>query len=190
MTRNFKFLTVVLSGFVFSACARYALQPTKVTVPQNIKKIAVLEFKNNRTDKEKQKYQNPSKIIQEKLIAGLSKDGKFQIIERENIDKIITEQKFQSTGITDIETAVRIGKLANVDAMIFGSITQYGRTIYPRVKLNLTVKIVEVETGIIKSSVELRAAKSNWFYPIELLNDVVDNGVDKLVKKITTEKVK
>ena len=74
--------------------------------------------------------------------------------------------------------------------MIFGSITQYWRTIYPRVKLNPTVKIVEVETGIIKSSVELRATKSNWFYPIELLNDVVDNGVDKLVKKITAEEVK
>ncbi len=175
---------------VFVGCASYSLRPPKIIVSKNIKKIAILEFKDDRTDKEKQKYQNPSKIIREKLMAGLSKDGKFQIIERENIDKIIAEQKFQATGITDIETAVRIGKLANVDAMIFGSITQYGRTIYPRVKLNLTVKIVEVETGIIKSAVELRATKSNWFYPIELLNDVVDNGIDKLVKKITAEKIK
>jgi len=187
MTRNFKFWTVVLSGFVFSACARYALQPTKVIVPQNIKKIAVLEFKDERTEKEKQKYQNPSKIIQEKIIAGLSKDGKFQIIERENIDKIIAEQKFQATGITDIETAVRIGKLANVDAMIFGSITQYGRTIYPRAKLTVNLRIVDIETGTIKSSIELRATKNNWIYPIELLNDIIENGVDKLVRKITAE---
>jgi len=186
MTRNFKFWTWVLCGF-FVGCASYSLRPSKVIVPKNIKKIAVLEFKDERTEKEKQKYQNPSKIIQEKIIAGLSKDGKFQIIERENIDKIIAEQKFQATGITDIETAVRIGKLANVDAMIFGSITQYGRTIYPRAKLTVNLRIVDIETGTIKSSIELRATKNNWIYPIELLNDIIENGVDKLVRKITAE---
>ncbi|MBI5574513.1 MAG: hypothetical protein HY919_08210 [Elusimicrobia bacterium] len=189
MTRNFKFWTWVLCGF-FVGCASYSLRPSKVIVPKNIKKIAVLEFKDDRTDKEKQKYQNPSKIIQEKLIAGLSKDGKFQIIERENIDKIIAEQKFQATGITDIETAVRIGKLANVDAMIFGSITQYGRTIYPRAKLNINLRVVDIETGTITSSIELRATKNNWIYPIELLNDIVDNGSDKLAKKIYAEEIK
>lgn len=181
------FGTLLIFGWLLPGCAKYLLQPDKIIVPKNIKKIAVLEFKDDRTEKEKKKYQNPSIIIQEKLTAGLSKTGKFQIIERENIDKIISEQKFQATGITDVMTAVQIGKLANVDAMIFGSISQYGRTIYPRAKLNITVKIVEVQTGIIKSSVELRATKNNWIYPIELLSDVIDNGIDKLIGKISEE---
>ena len=175
---------------VLFGCSSYYLQPKKIVVPKNLKKFAILEFKDERTEKEKNKYQNPSKIIQEKLIAGLSKEGKLQIVERQNIDKILEEQKLQTTGITDVATAVQIGKLANVDAMIFGSITQYGRTIYPRVKLNINLRIVNVETGTITSSIELRATKSNWIYPLELLNDVVENGVDKLAKKITAEETK
>ncbi|MDD5687955.1 MAG: CsgG/HfaB family protein [Elusimicrobia bacterium] len=186
MSKNV-FVLGLVAGVLLVGCASYVLRPDKVVVSQNIKKIAILEFKDERIEKEKAKYQNPSKIIQEKLIAGLSRDGKFQVIERENIDKIIAEQKFQATGITDVATAVQLGKLANVDAMIFGSITQYGRTIYPRAVLQVTLKVVEVESGVIKSSVELRATKSNWIYPIELLSDVVNAGIEKIVKKISVE---
>ncbi|OGS45935.1 MAG: hypothetical protein A2539_05750 [Elusimicrobia bacterium RIFOXYD2_FULL_34_15] len=175
---------------VLFGCSSYYFQPKKVVVSKNIKKIAILEFSDERTDKEKKKYQNPSKIIQEKLIAGLAKEGKFQVVERQNIDKILVEQKLQATGITDVNTAVKIGKLANVDAMVFGSITQYGRTIYPRAKLNVNLRIVDIETGTIASSIELRAAKNNWIYPIELLNDIVEDGASKLAKKITAEETK
>ena len=184
------FVLQLAAMFVLSGCSRYYFQPRNIVVPKSIKKIAILEFKDERSDKEKKKYQNPSRIVQEKLIAGLSKEGKFQIVERENIDKIISEQKLQATGITDVETAVQIGKLANVDAMIFGSVTQYGRTIYPRAKFNINLRVVNVETGTITSSIELRATKNNWIYPIELLNDIVDDGVDKLARKITAEGTK
>jgi hypothetical protein len=57
----------------------------------------------------------------------LVNDGTYSVIERKMIDKIIAEQNFSNSDRADPNSAAKIGKLLGVDAIIIGSITQFGR---------------------------------------------------------------
>jgi curli biogenesis system outer membrane secretion channel CsgG len=66
------------------------------------------------------------KGISDLLVNDLVKDGSYSIIERKAIDKIITEQNFSNSDRADPNTAAKIGKLLGVDAIVVGSITEFG----------------------------------------------------------------
>ena len=60
------------------------------------------------------------------LITDLVKNGTYSIIERQVLDKIMTEQNFSNSQRADPSSAARLGKLLGVDAIIVGSITEFG----------------------------------------------------------------
>jgi curli biogenesis system outer membrane secretion channel CsgG len=62
-------------------------------------------------------------LLVEKLVQG----GTYSVIERKVIDKIIAEQNFSNSDRADSTSAAKIGRLLGVDAIITGSITQFGR---------------------------------------------------------------
>jgi curli biogenesis system outer membrane secretion channel CsgG len=64
--------------------------------------------------------------IADLLVTGLVKDGTYSIIERKALDKIMTEQNFSNSNRADPTSAARLGKLLGVDAILVGSITQFG----------------------------------------------------------------
>jgi curli biogenesis system outer membrane secretion channel CsgG len=66
------------------------------------------------------------KGISDLLVTDLVKDGSYSVIERKALDKILKEQNFSNSDRADPNSAAKIGKLLGVDAMIVGSITQYG----------------------------------------------------------------
>ncbi|MGA2328682.1 MAG: CsgG/HfaB family protein [Bryobacteraceae bacterium] len=62
-------------------------------------------------------------LIVEKLVAS----GKYSVIERKALDKILSEQNFSNSDRADSNTAAKIGRVLGVDAIVMGSITQFGR---------------------------------------------------------------
>jgi curli biogenesis system outer membrane secretion channel CsgG len=66
------------------------------------------------------------KGVSDLLVNYLVKDGTYSIIERRALDKILAEQNFSNSDRADATSAARIGKLLGVDAIIVGSITQFG----------------------------------------------------------------
>jgi len=66
------------------------------------------------------------KGITQMLVTDLVKDGTYSIIERAAMDKIMTEQNFSNSNRADPTSAAKIGKLLGVDAIIVGSITEFG----------------------------------------------------------------
>ncbi len=66
------------------------------------------------------------KGISDLLITNLVKDGTFSVFERQALDKIMTEQNFSNSNRADPATAARLGKLAGVDVIIIGAITEFG----------------------------------------------------------------
>ncbi len=62
-------------------------------------------------------------LIVEKLVQG----GKYSVIERKALDKILAEQNFSNSDRADATTAAKIGRILGVDAIVIGSITQFGR---------------------------------------------------------------
>ena len=66
------------------------------------------------------------KGIVDLLVTGLVKDGSYSVIERKALDKLMAEQNFSNSNRADPASAARIGKLLGVDAIVVGSITQFG----------------------------------------------------------------
>lgn len=71
--------------------------------------------------------QDVGKGISDLLVQKLVQDGKYSVIERNALDKILAEQNFSNGDRADATTAAKIGKVLGVDAIIIGSITQFGR---------------------------------------------------------------
>ena len=66
------------------------------------------------------------KGISDLLVRYLVKDGTYSVIERKAMDKILHEQNFSNSDRANPTSAAQIGKLLGVDAIIVGSITQFG----------------------------------------------------------------
>src|SRR5271165_1102883 len=71
--------------------------------------------------------QDVGKGISDMLVTKLVQDGKYRVIERAALDKILAEQNFSNSDRADATSAAKIGKILGVDAIIIGSITQFGR---------------------------------------------------------------
>lgn len=66
------------------------------------------------------------KGIADLLVKHLVKDGTYSLIERKALDKILAEQNFSNSDRANPTSAARLGKLLGVDAIVVGSITQFG----------------------------------------------------------------
>ena len=66
------------------------------------------------------------KGISDLLVTYLVKDGSYSVIERKALDKIMAEQNFSNSDRANPNSAAKIGKLLGVDAIVVGSITQFG----------------------------------------------------------------
>lgn len=66
------------------------------------------------------------KGIADLLVKYLVKDGTYSVIERKAMDKILAEQNFSNSDRANPNSAAKLGKLLGVDAIIVGSITQFG----------------------------------------------------------------
>jgi curli biogenesis system outer membrane secretion channel CsgG len=60
------------------------------------------------------------------LVTYLVKDGSYSVIERKVLDRILAEQNFSNSERADASSAAKIGRLLGVDAIVVGSVTQFG----------------------------------------------------------------
>jgi curli biogenesis system outer membrane secretion channel CsgG len=67
------------------------------------------------------------KGVSDLMVQKLVEDGKYSVIERNALDKVLNEQNFSNSDRADSSTAAKIGRVLGVDAVIMGTITQFGR---------------------------------------------------------------
>jgi len=66
------------------------------------------------------------KGISDLLVKNLVQDGTYSVIERKALDKILAEQNFSNSDRANPASAAKIGKILGLDAIIVGSITEFG----------------------------------------------------------------
>jgi curli biogenesis system outer membrane secretion channel CsgG len=100
-------------------------------VAQPKKRVAVLNFDYATVQTGVQAIFNQNvdigRGIADILVDRLVKDGVYSVIERKALDKVLAEQNFSNSDRADPTSAARLGKVLGVDAIIIGSITQFGR---------------------------------------------------------------
>ncbi|HUI40444.1 MAG TPA: CsgG/HfaB family protein [Terriglobia bacterium] len=98
---------------------------------QEKKRVAVLDFDYGTVRSAVQAYfgtdQDVGKGISLLLEQKLVQDGKYRVVDRNTMDKILKEQNFSNSDRVDASTAAKIGQILGVSCIIVGSITQFGR---------------------------------------------------------------
>lgn len=89
------------------------------------------DYKNSQVDN----------YITDALTEAMFNAGKIKIIERSNLESILEEQKFQSSGLVNEVTAKSIGMIAGVDFVCYGTLKDTGNSFM------VNARIVDVETG-------------------------------------------
>ncbi len=98
--------------------------------------IAVVEFtdlQGNITDL--------GRFIAEELITRLFQTKKFKVIERQLLNKVLSEQDLSLTGIIDPTSAKELEKILGVDAIASGTITDLAQS------LRVNARLISTETG-------------------------------------------
>ncbi|MEK6794355.1 MAG: CsgG/HfaB family protein [Spirochaetota bacterium] len=82
--------------------------------------------------------------------------GIFEILDRNNMNEVLKEQQFQTTGCTESACAVKLGKMLNMEYMIYGSVSKLGTAFF------IQVEVINIETTrIVLSSKEKFTAMEN-----------------------------
>ena len=97
---------------------------------QHKKRVAVMNFDYATVQTYVQSLfgsnQDVGKGIADLLVDRLVNDGVYSVIERKQLDKVIQEQNFSNSDRADPASAAKIARILGVDAIIIGSITQFG----------------------------------------------------------------
>lgn len=115
---------------------------------------------------------NDADVITDGVVSRLQQNGSMRVMERSQMDKILKEQGFATSGACDgAECAVEVGKFLAVDRILVGSVGILGRT------YTLNLRTVNVSTGeVLKSSLRSRAGNIE-----DVLTMLVPESVNDLV---------
>ncbi len=132
-------LTVALFFWVTSQTHVHATTRTR---------IAVVDLE---AQGEKAKSQDLGKIAAQWLTTAFVKQGRFDVIERQALQKVMEEQQLGITGVIDVDTAAQLGRVLGATYIATGAVISH------RQGLDLNVKIIETESATIKVADRLAA---------------------------------
>lgn len=130
-------------------------------------KIAVLDFElrgDSFTTKDM------GGIVAEWFTTSMVQDGRFEVVERALLRKIVEEQKLGMTGLIDESSSAQLGKILGVKTIISGSVLQFQDTI------EVNARIINVNTGSIVAAENIRSSTS------ENLKEVIELLTTRIVK--------
>lgn len=122
-------------------------------------RIAILLFQLGFTNPNWAQNWDISLGVTELVEEALHSSGRYRIVERRQIEQVLKEQGFGSSGSVDAATAAKIGRILGVQRLVMGSVNQFdfkaaGGFALPGVALglyqaqvNLTSRVVDTSTG-------------------------------------------
>ncbi|MGK7912161.1 MAG: CsgG/HfaB family protein [Synechococcus sp.] len=87
-------------------------------------RVAVLDFDFSPTNSSSL-WAGGARGVNELLVNKLVQDGTYSVIERSRINAILAEQDLGASGRVDASTAAEIGRILGVEAVIFGTVTEF-----------------------------------------------------------------
>ena len=97
--------------------------------------VAVLDFESIGSEG------HLGKAVSEIMRTELINTGQFRVLERSQLDRALSEQKLQQSGIVDDKSVVELGKLLGANFIIIGSVVKMG-TAY-----TINSRMIDIKTG-------------------------------------------
>ncbi len=142
MRTGIRILLVLLVSFMLS-------QPAFAEFKKS--KIAVLDFQ---VQGEKFETEDMGKIVAEWLITTVVKTGRFDVVERRLLEKILQEQKMGSSALIDQQSAAKLGRILGVRTIVTGTVTKLSGY------LEVNARVISVETGSIITAEKVKASSA------------------------------
>lgn len=159
----------ILAAIIFSALL---LHPSGAMARYAKSKIAILEFQLQGDNHE---TSDMGKIVSEWLITALVKDGRFDVVERRLLEKILTEQKLALTGMIDATSAAKLGRVLGVKIIISGSVIKFQNI------MEVNARIIDVESASIIAAESVKSSIASR------LEDLVVQMADKIIRDFPLE---
>jgi curli biogenesis system outer membrane secretion channel CsgG len=90
------------------------------------KRVAIHNFEYGTVQRWWEGNWDVGKGVADLVVTNLVKDGTYSVVERKILDELLKEQDFSNSDRADAKTAAKLGKVLGVNAIIVGSITQFG----------------------------------------------------------------
>lgn len=104
--------------------------------------VAIADFKNQTDTYYLDSWE---RSIPEFLKSELSRSDKIVVVERRQLEAILSEQALSMTGLVDSSTAQKVGTLLGAEFVITGTINQSGKW------TRIDAKMIRISTGQVKS---------------------------------------
>ncbi len=130
--------------------------------------VAIFDFVNANARTEETEI---GATLTEMLVTALIKSEKFTVMERVQLEKVLKEQSLFQSGAIDTEAAIKIGKLAGLEAVILGSVSQL------KTSIEADARLIEVETG------KALAAANGGVKEVDKIRELADEIAKQLGEK-------
>lgn len=110
----------------FLTLATFLLLSSLAFGAQQKKRVAILDFDFSSVQKWWESNWDIGAGISDLIVKNLVRDGSYTVVERRALEAIMAEQNFSNSDRANPSTAAQIGQVLGVDAIIVGSITQFG----------------------------------------------------------------
>jgi TolB-like protein len=157
---------IVLAGYLL------AFQPATASADFTKTKIAVLDFQVQGGNDDNSDI---GKIVAEWLVTALVKEGRFDVIERRLLAKVLEEQKIGVSGVVDADSASKLGKVLGAKVVITGSVLQFQNII------EVNARIIEVESSSIIAAESVQSTSE------VRLEELVGQMTNKIIKDFPLE---
>jgi TolB-like protein len=114
--------------------------------------------------------------------------GLFELVERNQISKILEEQALNLKGVTTSQQAIKVGKILGVQGVIIGTVPEYGYKAVGSKKepsVGLNIRIIDVEDGTILWSISNSGISQRLTNLPSFTNYLIKQIVRKLFKELT-----
>lgn len=137
----------------------------------NLRRVAVLHFSPaGRPDAE------GGVILSERIMSRLAGTGDLEVVERTLLDKVLEEQRLETSGALDPRQAREVGRLLGVDAIVTGTFTSMADR-----RVEVHARLIDARTARILGAATARVEKE-WEVddmPVGALWDVKAPGLAK-----------
>ena len=124
-------------------------------------RVAVLDFTNTQGE-----MTELGRFLAEEVSAALlDSEKRLEVIDRTQIKIILQENKLAQTGLIDQKTAMQLGQIAGVEALITGTVTPFGDTV------RVAVKALDANTARLVASARGNIAKT------QAIQDLLNTGL-------------
>ncbi|HCE69638.1 MAG: hypothetical protein A2X82_20015 [Geobacteraceae bacterium GWC2_55_20] len=147
-----KYIKFVLMYLLFSLLLSILISSGSEVAADDFKKtkIAVLDFQQQG----KFEIEDIGKFAAEWLTTSLVETGRFDIVERRLLQKLLEEQKIGISGVIDQNSASKLGKVLGVKTVVTGTVLCFGGII------EINARLISVETGSIIAAEKIKSAST------------------------------